>query len=85
MCYWIVRKLEIWQNLEIQHVQWHMIITETQIMDKNVKIFLIKLFGTFVVLILIIILGTELKSSKILNELSYYDSMYLQSLAKENE
>lgn len=77
--------MEIWQNLEIQHVQWHMIITETQIMDKNVKIFLIKLFGTFVVLILIIILGTELKSSKILNELSYYDSMYLQSLAKENE
>lgn len=77
--------MEIWQNLEIQHVQWHMIITETQIMDKNVKIFLIKLFGTFVVLILIIILGTELKSSKVLNELSYYDSMYLQSLAKENE
>ncbi|WP_145956197.1 hypothetical protein [Nitrosomonas ureae] len=54
-------------------------------MDKNVKIFLIKLFGTFAVLILIIILGKELKSSKALNELSYYDLMYLQSLAKENE
>jgi len=62
-----------------------MINTEAQIMDKNVKIFLIKLFGTFAVLILIIILGKELKSSKALNELSYYDLMYLQSLAKENE
>ena len=82
---WIVRKLEIQKDPEIQQTQEHMIITEAQIMDKNVKIFLIKLFGTFAVLILIIILGKELKSSKGLNELSYYDPMYLQSLAKANE
>ncbi len=62
-----------------------MINTEAKIMDKNVKIFLIKLFGTFAILILIIILGKELKSSKALSELSYYDSMYLQNLAKESD
>ena len=54
-------------------------------MDKNVKIFLIKLFGTFAILILIIILGKELKSSMALNELSYYAPMYWESLAKIDE
>ena len=54
-------------------------------MDKNVKIFLVKLFGTFAVLTLIIILGKELKSSLVLNELSYYAPMYLESPAKIDE
>ena len=54
-------------------------------MDKNVIIFLIKLFGTFIVLSLIIIIGKQLKSSEALNETISYDPMYEESVAEVNK
>ena len=45
-------------------------------MDKNVIIFIIKLFGTFAVLSIIIILGKHLKSVHALNEKVSYNPMY---------
>ena len=51
-------------------------------MDKNIIIFLIKLFGTFIVLSLIIIIGKQLKSSEALKEPISYGPMYLESVAE---
>ncbi|SFE40595.1 hypothetical protein [Nitrosomonas sp. Nm166] len=54
-------------------------------MDKNIIVFLIKLFGTFAFLIFVIILGKELKSSKALNENISYGSPHLKNIVTVNK
>lgn len=54
-------------------------------MDKNIIIFLIKLFGTFAFLIFVIVLGKELKSHKGLNEDISHNSLYLEIITAKNK
>ena len=54
-------------------------------MDKNIIIFLIKLFGTFAFLIFVIVLGKELKSHKGLNEDISHNSLYLEIITGKNK
>lgn len=48
-------------------------------MNKDIRTFLIKLIGTFAVLILIIVVGKKLKSSDVLIESLSWNSIYTES------
>ncbi len=51
-------------------------------MKKDIKMFIIKLIGTFLVLSLIIMLGKRLKSSELLNEAVSFELRHIETITR---